>query len=167
MFLLLHFNIPSIILCMPSHAQSGAHTVEIPDGKRIANLCNKVKYLVLIPPHEIKVELYLLHGKSIYYNNIIFASSPVPWYCVCVAVHRNSAEINAFIPGGRCVLLKFSEPAASGVHAASCAFTMAAQRRRAPSRYWRKKPHATYSAAALLPANRKGRRYRPAKASTL
>lgn len=55
--------------------------------------------------------------------------SPAPRYCVYVAVRRNSAEIKAFSPGGRCVLLKFSEPAASGVYAASCAFMMAAQRR--------------------------------------
>lgn len=54
-------------------------------------------------------------------------------------------------------------------HAASspCALTMAFHRLRAPSKYWRKKPHVAYSAAARLPAKRKGTRYLAVKASTL
>lgn len=42
--------------------------------------------------------------------------------------------------------------------ASPCALAMERQRWWAPSRYCRRKLHATYSAAALLPAKRKGTR---------
>lgn len=41
-------------------------------------------------------------------------------------------------------------------YAAPCALAMACQRFRADSRYWRRKPHVMYSAAARVPAKRKG-----------